>query len=566
MKRPPFDPKRMRVPSVPPGGALFGPPPAPAPPSPASSSSATSVPSSIEAVGNTRTAKPHAPASGGLAPIRPISVAQLAALIEDALRERLPATIRVLGEISNFTHRTHWYFSLKESQVGGAVVSCVLFAGRTKSVGFVPSEGQQVVLTGRVEYYKPQGKISFYVEKIEPVGAGALELAFKALCAELKALGYFDPDRKRVLPTFPRRIAVITSKTGAALQDVISTVNRRCPAVQLALVDVLVQGPVAAPAIAKAIRWVSVNHARLGIDALLVTRGGGSIEDLWAFNDRAVADAIYQCDIPVVAAIGHETDTTIAELVADERCSTPTQAAMRLTPDREELAEQLDLTASSLTLALRRLLERARAALDARRDQLAPVVSSRIQSESRRLADLGASLARLKPAAVLHARRVALEQLGARLRECITKRVTREDVSNDASTLTAAFKNHLASRREQLRALASQLQIVGPMSVLSRGYSLTSDEAGRVIRRVSDARAGSIINTRVSDGEFRSVIGDRPPHASVPIHGTLGESVRRPPADQADSQTPLAPASPTAPKPKPRTRKPDREDDQPGLF
>ncbi|CAN5844105.1 exodeoxyribonuclease VII large subunit [soil metagenome] len=416
----------------------------------------------------------------------PITVGQLATLIDGALREQLPGSVRVIGEISNFTDRTHWYFSLKEAQVGGAVLQCVMFAQKSRAAGFVPAEGQQVVVTGRVEFYKPQGKVSFYVERIEPVGAGSLEAAYRALCADLKALGYFAPERKRPLPLMARRIAVITSRTGAALQDVLSTMQRRSCCVGLALLDVMVQGPQAAAGVARAIAWASAHAERLEIDAILVTRGGGSIEDLWAFNERVVAEAIFASSVPVVAAIGHETDTTIAELVADERCATPTQAAMRLTPDRKELSEQLELQSARLQSALRRRARGEREALESDRRHLLPVLRSRIDGEARRLGTLSARLERCPPVAVLGVRRAALEALRVRL---------------------SAAEHHARRRAaEALEGARRQLDLVGPMAVLARGYSMTTDELGRVVRRVSDVRAGAMITTRVSDGSIASTV------------------------------------------------------------
>ncbi|MCA9289351.1 MAG: exodeoxyribonuclease VII large subunit, partial [Phycisphaerales bacterium] len=281
---------------------------------------------------------------------RPMSVAALAGLIAGAL-ETLPRPVRVAGEISGLRDRTHWYFDLKDAD---AVVSCVMFASAARKAGFVPENGQAVVAGGRVEFYAKGGKVSLICDRLEPVGAGALELAFRKLVGEIRALGWFDPERKRALPTFPRRIAVVTSRTGAALQDVLDTARRRCPAVDIAVVDVRVQGDRAAGEVAAAIEWLGRRHTHLGIDAILVTRGGGSMEDLWAFNEKPVAAAIVACPVPVVAAIGHETDVTIAELVADERAATPTQAAMRLIPDRAALGEQVEAVASALRGSIER--------------------------------------------------------------------------------------------------------------------------------------------------------------------------------------------------------------------
>jgi exodeoxyribonuclease VII large subunit len=219
----------------------------------------------------------------------------------------------------------------------------VLFANVVRKHRIVLRDGLEVVVTGSLEFYAKAGKLSFIGTNAQPVGAGALDLAFKQLCEELRGLGWFDEVRKRPLPTFPRRVAVITSRSSAALQDVLDTMRRRCPAVEVALVDARVQGESAAAELRAKLVALSLRHREMGVDAIIITRGGGSAEDLWAFNDRALAEAILKCPVPVVAAIGHETDTTIAELVADVRAATPTQAAMRLTPDGDTLLEQVDL-------------------------------------------------------------------------------------------------------------------------------------------------------------------------------------------------------------------------------
>lgn len=526
MNRPRFDPSRM-APQVPlPAASLFGAPSTTPPPStpPASPDLETNPAASAQ------------PASPSSPP--PITVAQLSALIDATLRDHLPQYVRVVGEVSNFTLRTHWYFSLKEGQVGGAVINCVMFAGRTRSVGFQPAEGQQVVVTGRVEYYKPQGKVSFYVERIEPVGAGVLELALRQLIAELKAQGYLDPDRKRPLPSFPRRVAIITSRSGAALQDVLNTMKRRCPAVQPLLIDVLVQGKQAAPDVARAITWAGLNHERLSIDALLVTRGGGSIEDLWAFNERIVAEAIYRCPIPVVAAIGHETDTTVAELVADERCATPTQAAMRLTPDREELAEQLSQLSARLTTAAKRRMRQESESLASDRRHLLPILRARLDADARKLAVVVTRLERCKPTAILHQRSMELQALRGRAELALRSALNQLDLDVASRSLSEVFARALTAKRDDLTTARRQLELVGPNSVLSRGYSMTVDQLGQVVRRVSDVRPGQQITTRVADGSFASVVGESAnlPPAKLKVAGTVG-----PPPSPEQDPAPVAP-------------------------
>ncbi|MDF1870954.1 MAG: exodeoxyribonuclease VII large subunit, partial [Phycisphaerales bacterium] len=265
---------------------------------------------------------------------KPLTVTQLASTIESAIKSTFPTKVRVIAEISSVTNRTHFYFTLKDQN---ATISAVLFASAAKRSRSIPTHGQQVIATGKLDYYAPSGRLSLIVDKLEPVGEGDLEQRYKALCEDLRARGWFDPLTKKPLPIFPRSIAIITSATGAALQDVLDTANKRCPAVNMLVVDARVQGDQAKSQIANALNQISKHHEQFGIDAIILTRGGGSLEDLWAFNEPIVAKAIHDCPVPIVAAIGHETDTTIAELVADERAATPTQAAMNLSPDRDAL-------------------------------------------------------------------------------------------------------------------------------------------------------------------------------------------------------------------------------------
>ena len=202
-----------------------------------------------------------------------LSVSALASILDTAIRTGTPPTLRVLGEVSGFRDRTHWYFDLKDAN---AVVQCVVFAGNARKLGFVPEDGQEVVATGRVDYYAKSGKVSLIATRLEPVGAGALDLAYQKLVEELRGLGWFDAERKRALPIFPRRIAVVTSRSSAGLQDVLDTARRRCAAVEILTVDVRVQGDGAAAEIAKAVSLLSRRHVELGLDAILLTRGGGS--------------------------------------------------------------------------------------------------------------------------------------------------------------------------------------------------------------------------------------------------------------------------------------------------
>lgn len=479
-----------------------------------------------------------------------LSVSQLASKIEEALA-RVPSPLRVIGEVSGFRDRTHWYFDLKDAQ---SVVNGVMFASAARKAGFTPTNGQEVVATGRVEFYAKGGKVTLLIEKLEPVGAGALELAYRALCEELRNLGWFAPERKRRLPTFPRRIAIVTSKTGAALQDVLVTMQKRCPAVGALVVDVRVQGENAASEIAEAIRYLSANASALAIDAILVTRGGGSMEDLWAFNERVVAQAIFECAIPVVAAIGHETDTTIAELVADERGATPTQAAMRLTPDRAALLHQLTALQRRLAsdVAKRVKLDRERLRglarnplftdpgslvahatkeVDALEAQLGASVRSRLARAKERLHRLEARLERRRPAAVHAATMARVESLAARLALAMRARVDRRPLQALGERLTRAGGLAIRETRSRLESAHRQLIAVGPQGVLERGFSCTMTEEGKALRSASEARSGERLRTRLAHGEVRSLVeggaGVAPPLPTVPAKPVAPPRPRR---------------------------------------
>ncbi len=465
----------------------------------------------------------------------PLAVSQLAECIDRAIKAGLPATFRVVGEVSNFTVRNHWYFKIKDET---AVIDGIMWASRTSKVGFIPANGQQVIVTGRVEYFKPRGTLGLYIEKIEAAGKGSLEQQLQQLITELRALGWLDPERKRPLPTFCRKVAVITSRTGAALADVRNTMQRRCPAIDLLLFDTLVQGPQAAEAVATAINWVSSHAARLGIDAVLVTRGGGSIEDLWAFNDRSIAEAIVRCSVPVVAAIGHETDTTLAELVADERASTPTQAAMRLTPDRDALLEQVELSASRLAGSLERQWAAWSTATTQHAKRLAPVMRTLLGDLAVRIAKQAAIIERAKPAQLLAKRRTALEQSATRLHSAMQSDLRAFDA---ASRLRAAGLVRVAERRgtnarESLTSLDRQLELVGPQSVLRRGFTITFDSSGKAISTVAAAPAGSTIETMVTDGRIKSqVMGGVPAGGSAQLAGPRRPRKPRPENDSTGS-------------------------------
>lgn len=445
--------------------------------------------------------RPAAPKSDG-----PMTVSQVADLIKRTLAKVDPSPVRVVGEVSNFSDRRHWYLSLKDEK---NVLPCVMWASAAGKTGFTPQHGQQVVATGKLDYYGPQGRLQMYIDRLEPVGQGALELRLRELCDTLRKAGYFADDRKKPLPGFPRHVAVVTSEKGAAVADVIRTAHNRMPSLAITVVDVRVQGASAAPDIARAIAAIDSRRDALGLDAIVLTRGGGSLEDLWAFNERAVADAVYRCELPIVAAIGHETDTTVAELVADLRCSTPTQAAERLVPDAESERHRLDQYAARATGALRRQIEHARTrigALGAHPIFKRPTAAIEIHRE--RLLATGRRLTHAMQR-VTHERRAELAELRRGL-EAIEPagrlRLARRLIDESQRRLIAAMREQTDKRRRRVEALGELLEAVGPKQVLRRGYTYTTTDAGELLRSKADVTSGDAIVTHLSDGTVRSTV------------------------------------------------------------
>lgn len=465
-----------------------------------------------------------------------LTVSQLAARIDASLRTATPTSVKVVGEVSGFSDRTHWYFSLKDEE---AVISCVMWGSVAKRAGFTPAQGQQVVCRGRVEYYAPGGRVSLVVEKIEPVGEGARDQALRRLIEELRALGWLDPARKRPLPAMPRRVGVVTSIQGAAWQDVIATARKRCPGVGLLVLDVRVQGEAAAKEVATGVRYMSAHASALGIDALLVTRGGGSAEDLWAFNDREIARAIVECPVPVVAAIGHESDIALAELVADERAATPTQAVMKLVPDARALARQVD----SVLLRARAagagaLRDAARRATDARKS-LRAGETSLLATRRGRLASLGERLSQASPRAVQARTLARVEGALADLHAGARRRAADPAPRSLLRRAERGVRTSLATAGQRQTAALDRLEALSPLAVLERGYSLTTNTEGRVVTTPKDAPAGSVLVTRLRDGTLTSVVSP-------------------------DALTPPSPQAPPPPRPG-RSRR-ARPDTGPGLF
>ena len=425
---------------------------------------------------------------------------QLNALARDLLEGSFPQ-VWVEGEISNFSRPAsgHAYFTLKDAR---AQVRCALFRSNAARLRFAPRDGMLVLARGRLTLYEARGDYQLVLEHLEEAGEGALRRAFEELKARLAAEGLFDTDRKRPLPAYTRRLAVITSPRGAAVRDVLSVLGRRFPLLEVEVLPVPVQGDGAAAQILDMLQ----RAGRSGrYDLILLTRGGGSLEDLWAFNDEALARAIVASPVPVVAAIGHEVDVSLADFAADLRAPTPSAAAELLVPDRGELVERLRRDRQRFDALLARVLgaqaqrvDQAFLKLQALRPQL------RLERGRNRLDALRhrLGLAWQAPAA---RRGERLSRLLRRLDQAHPRRrleAHRHRLALIQRALAALPARLIEPRRLQLRGLARALESVSPLATLGRGYAIVFDENGQVLRRAADARDGDRLRARLADGEL----------------------------------------------------------------
>jgi exodeoxyribonuclease VII large subunit len=396
------------------------------------------------------------------AAVQPLSVSALTALVRAAVEAKFPS-VWVTGEVSNFTRASsgHWYFTLKDS---ASQIKAVAFRGINLRLRFDLKDGLEVIARGRLTVYEPRGEYQLLVEELQPKGIGAAELALRQLKQKLLAQGYFDPRRKRPLPRPPRRVALVASATGAAVRDMVEVFAQRWPLTELVVKPSRVQGEGAAHDIASSLRLLNWLHAtgRLTFDAIVLGRGGGSTEDLWAFNEEVVADAIFGSQVPVVSAVGHEIDVTVADLVADYRAETPTAAVVALTPNRREMLVALGNADARLSDAVERRLKLARQRLD----------------------QLAARPAFRRPLQRIH----DLEQ----------------ELDDTAARLARAAKLRVGQASDRLASVAARLESLSPLQVLARGYSLTHTADGRLVRDADSLTPGEVIVTRVALGEVVS--------------------------------------------------------------
>lgn len=457
-----------------------------------------------------QTAKSAAPATGRA---EPLTVTQLTSQIERSLKESFPRTVHVKGEASNLNHHRasgHLYFTLKDA---GACIDCVMFRSDAEKLKFKPTDGMEMNVGGRIAVYPQRGRYQLYASTLVPLGKGALELAFQQLCEKLRREGLFEADRKKLLPPYPMQIAIVTSRATAALQDILKVLSRY-PWLKLFLYHVPVQGDGSAEKIAAAITHLNRNARELGgIDEIILARGGGSLEDLWEFNEEILARAIVASKIPIVSGIGHEVDISIADLTADYHAHTPTEAAQVVAANWKNAGERLHQLAvrakngwrNIVTDARHRLMSitrheffrrpidrihQQRQFLDDRQRALQLVVSRRLRSEIDQLASLQRRLSGFHPAhrVQLHSQR--LTDLTGRLR--------------------ASARTSLERRQAKVEALQRHLQAISPLAVLQRGYSITTHKkGGQIVRSAADVKTGERLTTRFADGTIDSVVEDQ---------------------------------------------------------
>lgn len=402
------------------------------------------------------TAVRDAPDPSGL-----LTVSELTHRIKATLQDEF-GDVAVAGEVTGLSRPRsgHVYFSLKDD---GAQVRAVMWKNTAARLAFALENGLAVRAWGGVEVYAPRGDYQVIVRRIEPEGVGALELAFRQTVARLEAEGLFDPDRKRPLPAFPMRIVVVTSPTGAAVRDFVQVAARRWPMAEILIAPAKVQGIGAAAEVAAAL---GLANSLSGVDFVVLARGGGSLEDLWAFNEEVLARAIFASRLPVVSAIGHEVDVTISDLVADVRALTPTDAANRCVPDADELRITLDGLGARMARAVAEPIGRARTRLETLADRASRALALRLER-------------------------------------------SRSDLVRRSERLRCAIKADLDRRGDSLSRIAAQLEALSPLKVLSRGYSLTLKADGAtVVRSANDVSPGDLIRTRLATGVVESRVVD----------------------------------------------------------
>ncbi|WP_159738656.1 exodeoxyribonuclease VII large subunit [Vibrio atypicus] len=421
------------------------------------------------------------------------------------LLENEMGIVWLVGEISNFSAPVsgHWYLTLKDSR---AQVKCAMFRGNNRRVTFKPQNGNQVLVKARLSLYEPRGDYQLIIESMQPEGDGRLQQQFDELKMKLAGEGLFAQTNKQPLPEHPKRVGVITSKTGAALFDILDVLKRRDPSLPVVVYPTMVQGEEAAIQIAQAIGCA---NSRNECDVLIVGRGGGSLEDLWCFNNEILARTIASSQIPIISAVGHEVDVTIADFVADMRAPTPSAAAELVSRDNSHKGQALVTRQQKLASALRYYLSQQRqrtTALLHRLEKQHP--NHQLQRQSQQLDDLEMRLQRsMERYLSLRQQKVERQQHRLELNSPVKRlSIQQSNLQRLEQKLLDAMDRKLLNTRHQLALAAEKLDTVSPLATLKRGYSITQSDSGKVITKASEIKTGDTLVTRLSDGEIRSTV------------------------------------------------------------
>ncbi len=428
------------------------------------------------------------------------SVSEMALTIRRQL-EREIGQIWITGEISNFMQPAsgHWYFTLKDAN---AQLKCAIFKNRNRSARFTPEDGQQVLIRAKLSLYEPRGDLQLIGEYIEPAGEGALQVAFNRLKEKLKSKGLFEAAHKKTIPKVPNKIGIITSASGAAIRDVLTVLKRRMPQVPVAIYPSLVQGDSAAQSLIQQIQQANLDKA---CDVLLLTRGGGSLEDMWCFNDEALAEAIFASELPLVSAVGHEVDISISDMVADLRAPTPSAAAELLVPDQTEYRQKLNQFKRRLVNETEHKLEVAQALLDRLTAQIVHPKEKLIESRSE-LRELTQNLL-VAFRETISERSTDLIDLQYRLKSFDPQfelEHRKDELIIAQDNLVKAFKDLLKGKQQQMALSMQQLNDFSPLATLKRGYTITEDETGKTLTSIKQAKKAKNLTTKFIDGEIES--------------------------------------------------------------
>ena len=435
------------------------------------------------------------------------SVSEVTSQLKNLLEKEFP-DVWVAGEVSNFRAASsgHFYFTLKDES---AQLRAVCFRNHARYLKFKPQDGISVIARGHLSVYEARGEYQLYVEYLEPAGLGALQLAFDQLKAKLAAEGLFDAARKKPLPLLPRAIGIVTSPTGAVIRDMLRVLRRRYRNMNVVLYPAKVQGERAAEEIVEGIEYFNRHPIA---DVLIVARGGGSLEDLWAFNEEAVARAIAASEIPVISAVGHETDFTIADFVADLRAPTPSAAAELVVRRKQDFVEDLRNRAHRMFQILRLMLSEARERLtELRLHRVFQTLAMRLAERAQRVDEYVVELSRLLRERMNSSRQEWLRASVGVVRYDFRRllELKRARLEERALKLRIGFAQFLVERRNRLNHLEALLQERSPLVILSRGYSITRDAAGRIIRDAGQVAIGGDIAVRLSRGELGATVREK---------------------------------------------------------